>query len=185
MSDGKIMRSGGKYYDGEDWVARGARINADDKWYSVIRTTKEVIPITFDGSGKITVGDDKRYTSDNIDVRNFSKIEIMVRNKIDSGSISLDLYGTLGNLSGMSNIAFFDWNEDDWVGSFISDTSASGAYIKIPERNNLIMLSTHPNLYWLKDNMFDKLRVRFKADSTPTSGSENTFEAWLVGETYD
>jgi len=142
---------------------------------------KEIIPITFGGERELVINDEKSYRSDNINIRTFSDIDVFVRNNVNSGGAAVDFYGRVDLTSSVDNMAFYDWNTEEWVRSFISDNSLTGPYVEIPNGLGILSLLTHPNFYWLKKSKLDMIRLRVRALKNP-SGSNNTFEAWLVGE---
>lgn len=155
-------------------------------------TKKEIIQFEFIGGDYEkhvpfpVVNTTDEYRTNYIDVSKYKKIEIIVRNRVH-GSPGVQVGFAMG-VSGGSGVTgharYFDWNSEEWLSNSYFDLEDNEEVVLPQRRNDVYLLSTHPQFYWLKDFAGDKIQFRFKAKNTPPviEGSPNHFAAYLVGE---
>lgn len=145
--------------------------------------SQEVIKFTFNGNDSVNLESTNVVNSDYIDINRYKQIEIVVNNRVDAEEVALSFTTSFG-ASGYRIPRYYDWEKDRWEYAYLSDNSTLGKPLKITKQDNdLYLLSTHPDLYWLKDFKGSRIRLNVKALTQP-NGSNNKFEAWIVGVPY-
>ena len=149
--------------------------------------TIEIIDVPFDGVLYPRVNEVETIESDTIDVSHLKNIQIFMMNGVktdEPSSISV----LISPASSPWWCIFYDWNREDWVTSGLVDggtysipfTTVKVPYTALP--GSLFNLTTHPDLYWVKEYKGKVLQIRFKTNSLPESGRTNSIRVWVVGE---
>lgn len=168
----RFLADGG--FDKND-VPRAALYDSEGR--KIVTRDVEVIKVEFtssydEGRGKLNVVDDIMYRSLVYNISKFTEIDIYVRSAVKNG---IRVWFTVGLEEGEPTraVRFFDWNKEEYV----NHIEGQNDFVLSNHPNAIHALSTHPDFYWVKNNL-GRLEVRVKPYNFDVNGE---VEIWIVG----